>query len=255
MDPGFARAGDGTSRRFVRLLKQRFLTPAAIAVAVAVLIGGAWSLYVLRRGDVNNQETPLRLSPEQVKALELSGSIVAETAGDHRSCAAYFANATEPAEMPDSVREYDSACVRLEKIAAEGAKGLLLRSAHTCGFGARKFAHLVYTRDTRLISLLVTVRDGQALKSGEVPPCDGLALGAQRFTHDHIALGAYQTAKRIVLVASDLPENENTALAERLAKPVVEHLRNAELSSAEQSVRERIGRLSLRELAPKLIRF
>lgn len=157
--------------------------------------------------------------------------------------------------MPDSVREYDSACVRLDKIAAEGAKGLLLRAAHVCGFGKRKFAHLVYTRDTVLISLLVTVRDGHALKAGEVPPFDGIALGVQRFTHDHVALGAYQTTKRVVLVVSELPEDENAALAERLAKPVVDHLRSAELSSVGLSAEERAGILNLRELMANLIRF
>src|SRR5262249_48832956 len=179
----------------------------------------------------------------------------AESAGDHRSCAPHFVNALGPAEMPDSIREYDQACVRLDKTAAEGAKGLLLRSAHVCGFGGRKFAHLVYTRDSQLISLLVTVRDGRALKSGEVPHFDGLTLGTQQFTQGPIAVGAYQTVKRIVLVVSELPENENTALAERLGKPVAEHLHNAELSSAAFSLEERTGRLSLRELAAKLTQF
>src|SRR5262249_23601447 len=98
---------------------------------------------------------------------------------------------------------------------------------------------LVSSWAARLVSLLVTVRDCRALKSGEVPPFSGLALGTQRFTHDHLAFGAYQTAKRIVLVVSDLPENENAALAERLARPVVEHLRNAE---AEAGPQEGFGR-------------
>ncbi|MGH9855430.1 MAG: hypothetical protein ACREBD_36810, partial [Blastocatellia bacterium] len=199
--------------------------PAAVVVALTLLIAAAWSLYVLRRGDPGNQQKISGLSSEQIEALELSGSLIAESVSDHRTCAAHFVDATEPAEMPDSVRKYDSACVRLDKIAAEGAAGLLLRAAHICHFGERKFAHLVYTRDSQLISLLVTARDSQALKSGRVPPFDGLALGTQRFTRDHLALGAYQTVKRIILVVSDLPENENTALAERLAKPVAEHLR------------------------------
>jgi len=246
-----SRTGDEAGWRSwgAGLFKTRFLTPAALAAALALLIGGAWSLYVLR-GAGDNKMTDL--FPEQIKALELSSSLVAESAGDHRTCAPYFVDATEPAEMPDSVREYDSACVRLDKIAAEGAKGLQLRSAHICDFGARRFAHLVYTQDTRLISLLVTVRDSRALKSGQVPPFGGLALGTQRFTHDHIALGAYQTVKRIVLVVSDLPENENVTLAERLAKPVVEHLQSAE---AAVGLEERVGRLDLRELTVKLIRF
>jgi len=242
LDGGGAGPGVGTGRRnwFAGLFKTRLLAPAAVVAALALLIGAAWSLYALRR----EVPTYQRLSPEQVKALELSASLLAESAGDHRTCATYFVNATAPAEMPDSVREYDMACVKLDKIAAEGAKELLLRSAHICDFSDRKFAHLVYTRGACLVSLLVTVRDGRALKSGEVPPFNGLALGTQQFTHDHLALGAYQTAKRIVLVVSDLPENENTTLAERLARPVVEHLQNAE-TEAGQKVR--IGRGTLRE--------
>lgn len=227
-------SGDGTGRRswIGGILKIRILTPAAIVAALALLVGGAWGLYLLRSGDVKNHQGKSQLSSEQLKSLELSDAILAEAVGDHRSCAPYFVNASKPVAMPDSVREYDSACVRLDKIAATGAKGLFLRSAHTCGFGDRKFVHLVYTHDTQLISLLVTSRDGRALKSGVVPTIDGAALGAQRSTHDHIALGAYQTVKRIVFVVSDLPESENAALAEKLAKPVVEHLRNSELSTA-----------------------
>jgi len=239
---GGARAGvvAGRLNWFTGLFKTRLLTPVAIVAALALFIGAAWSSYVLWREGANYQ----RLSSEQIKALELSASLVAESGGDHRTCAPYFVDATGPAEMPDSVREYDQACARLDKIAAEGAKELRLRSAHICDFSDRKFAHLVYTSGDRLVSLLVTVRDCRALKSGEVPPFSGLALGTQRFTHDHLAFGAYQTAKRIVLVVSDLPENENAALAERLARPVVEHLRNAE---AEAGPKELIGRGKLRE--------
>jgi hypothetical protein len=69
-----------------------------------------------------------------------------------------------------------------------------------------------------------------------------VSLGLQRFTLGHIALGAYQTLKRIILVASDLPEDENAALAESLAKPVVEHLRKAEAGAG---LEEKVGRLNV----------
>jgi hypothetical protein len=223
---GDARTGDGKWRRgwFAGLFKVWLLTPAA----VALLLGAALGLYHLRRVD---SDGAIRLTPEQIKALELSGSLMADSARSHRNCAAHFLNAAEPAEMPDSVREYDPACAKLDKVAAEGAGGLSLRAAHVCEFGDRKFAHLVYARSGELVSLLVTVRDCQALKSGAAPPFSGLSLGPQRFTLDHIALGAYQTLKRIVLVASDLSEDENAALAERLARPVAEHLRKVEAGS------------------------
>jgi len=217
---------------FAGLFKAWVLTPAV----VALLLSAALGLYVMRRGISDDAR---RLTPEQIKALELSGSLMADSASGHRSCAAYFVNAAGPAEMPDSVREYDPACVGLDKVAAEGAGGLLLRAAHVCESGDRKFAHLVYTRGGGLVSLFVTVRDCRALKSGSAPPFSGLSLGPQRFTLDHIAVGAYQTLKRIVLVASDLSEDETGALVERLARPVVEHMRKAEAGAGleEQAVR------------------
>jgi hypothetical protein len=222
-EAGARRPGDGKWRRgwFAGLFKVWLLTPAA----AAILLGAALGLFHLRRGESDDAR---RLTPQRLEALELSGSLMVDSASSHRNCAAHFVNAAGPAEMPDSVKEYDPACAMLDKVAAEGAGGLSLRAAHVCVFGDRKFAHLVYTRGGGLVSLLVTVRDCRAMRSGAAPPFSGLSLGPQRFTLDHIALGAYQTLKRIVLVASDLSEDENAALTEKLARPVVEHLRKAE---------------------------
>ncbi|MBO0726892.1 MAG: hypothetical protein J2P52_14905 [Blastocatellia bacterium] len=240
---GKGRSGKGGNGWFAGLFKIWLLTPAAMAL----LLGAALGLYTMRRGAADGARRTRRISSEQINALELSGSLVAESAGDHRACAAHFAGATGPAEMPDSVREYDPACARLEKIAAEGARGLSLRAAHVCRFGDRKFAHLVYTRGGGPVSLFVTARDTRALKSGTTPSFSGLSLGQQRFTLDHIALGAYQTLKRIILVASDLPEDENASLAERLARPVVEHLRKSEAGAGleEKMGKSNVGQISV----------
>ncbi len=239
-----------------RLFETRFLMPVAVTAALALFIAGAWSLYSLQQwgGEKIDDQQAVSGISERVEAPELSDALIGESVGDHVNCASHFINAAGPAEMPDSVRNYDSACVGLDKIAAAGAEGLLLRSAHVCGYGERKFAHLVYTRGERLISLLVTKRDGRALKIGETPPLDGSTARLQQIEQDRLALGAYQTNKRIVVVVSDLPEKDNQALAERLAKPVVAHLRGAELSSAAPKVKEQIGRLDPRELIASLIR-
>lgn len=222
--PGNGKRGKGKYGWFADLFKIWLLTP----VALVLLLGAALGLYLLRRAGSDDAQKVRRLSPDQIKALELSVSLVTESAECHRICAAHSAGADGPAEMPDSVREYDPACVRLDKVAAEGARGLSLRAAHVCDFGERKFAHLVYTRGAGLVSLFVTVRDTRALKSGAAPPFSSLSLEPQRFRLDRVTLGAYQTLKRIILVASDFPEDENIALAEILARPVIEHLRKAE---------------------------
>jgi hypothetical protein len=232
---GKGQAGKGKYGWFAGLFRVWLLTP----VAVALFLGAALGLYALRRGGSDDERTSRRLSPEKIKALELSASLIAESVEGHRICAAHVAGAGGPAEMPDSVREYDPACVRLDKVAALGAGGLSLRAAHVCRFGERRFAHLVYRRGAGPVSLFVTIRDARALKSGVTPPFSGLSLEPQRFTIDRVALGVYQTLKRIILVASDFPEDENAALAESLARPVLEHLRKAE---AEAGLQERAYR-------------
>jgi hypothetical protein len=211
-----------------RLFEIRFLAPIMATAAIILLAAGSWSLYVLHR-EPGTPNLAIAHS-EQNRALELSDGLVFDTAEDHRICAAKFLNSTGPVEMPESVREYDPACVGLDKVAAVGAQGLVLRSAHVCGVNNRRFAHLVYTRDERLVSLLVTGRDNRALKISEVPPFDGLSIGFQQAETERLAMSAYQTNKRIVLIVSDLPEEDNSGLAERLAGPVIAHLRSAEIA-------------------------
>jgi hypothetical protein len=243
----------GRRGRIANFFKKGILTPAAVLAAL-LLIGGAWGLYALRRGEVGDLRRA-RVSLEKRIALELSGSLLVEAAGDHRTCAPHAVGAVGPVEMPESVKAYDPACAKLAQVASKGARGLALRSAHVCGFGGRRFAHLVYTRDAKSISLLVTARDERALKTGKVPSFDSAALGEQRFTQDQLALGAYQTAKHIVLVVSDLPESENAVLAESLAKPVVEHFQQAELSSSVSGVGDRSNGFNLGDLTAMLRRY
>jgi hypothetical protein len=253
--------GTRASRRnwLSRFFETRMLMPVAAATALILLAGGAWSLYVLhQRGGNGPEEARIELTRPQVESLALSEGFLVESADDHRYCATKFVNATAPAEMPDSVRDFDPACVRLDKVAAPAAKGLILRSAHVCNSGQRRFAHLVYTRDEKLISLLVARRDERSMNTGSIPPFDGTTAGFQPYAdggQNRLSLGTYQTAKRIVLVVSDLPEQENLYLAERLAKPVVEHLISDERKSSTQFLNRSIEKLSLRVLIASLIRI
>jgi hypothetical protein len=225
-------------RRFVgRFPSRRFAVPATAFAALLIFAGGALSLYLMGRGGDSGR------SP-----IELSAALMDEAAEDHRKCAAKFANDPVLATLPDSIKAFDAAYVDLDQALSEGAKGLSLHSAHVCVPGARRFAHLVYTQDSHLISLLVTERDARAMKLEALPADDGSLSGLQQASRDNFALGAYQTAKRVVLVVSSLPEAENKDLAERLAAPVAEHLRRGERRASWE-------RLNPRDLMASLIRF
>ncbi|SRR5258706_6811657 len=134
--------------------------------------------------------------------------------------------------MPDEVKDFDPACLGLDKIAAEGAQGLRLCLAHICGDPDRRFAHLIYRHEGQLVSLLVTPRDGRAMQTGQVPTFVGGLAELQESQQTELNLNAYQTEKRVVLVVSALPKSENERLARTLATPVATHLRRVEYQTA-----------------------
>lgn len=201
--------------RFAELFSFRILVPASLVI-LALAIGG--SLYLKRH-------------PPSSPAL-LSDLLMTEAAYDHRQCAPHFLESTKAATMPESVGKYDEAYLSLDKIASSGATNLTLRAAHVCKPGTRQFAHLVYTRGENLISLLVTKRDGRALKTGELPNLEASFSGLQNADNGELSIGAHQTLKHIVLVVSDLPKFENEKLAETLSLPVLEHLRRLDNRTA-----------------------
>ena len=199
-------------KQWLNFFEFRFAIPVAATIAVLILAIVGVSSYLRSKNP----------SIDTFDSLALSETLVSEAANDHNKCASKFLLATKPAAMPDTVEpDY----VGLEKVAAAGAQGLRLHAAHVCAPDGRRFAHLVYTRDGALISLLVTNRDERALKVGNLPSDDNNLEGFQETNREHLSLGAFQTAKHIVLIVSDLPKPENNKWAQVLALPVVKHFR------------------------------
>lgn len=194
--------------RFAHFFSPKTLIPA-LSVILVLVVG--ISVY-------------LKNPASQSKASPLSELLLTEAASDHQKCATHFASSTEAVLMPDSVGKYDEAYQGLDLVAKPGASGLTLRAAHVCKPDNRQFAHLVYTRGNNLISLLVTKRDGKALKSGELAPLDNELTELEESSSGKLSIGARQTSKHIVLVVSDLSQLENEKLVKTLSLPVVEHI-------------------------------
>jgi len=204
--------------RWAKAFEFRFAFPAAATVVILAL--GSMGVMTYLRG-----------AASRAAALQLSTALMEEAAADHRMCVQYAGHGNAPYHMPEEVQEFDTACLDLEKIAAPGAEGMQLCSAHVCGED-RRFAHLIYEREGKLISLLVTTRDGRAMKIGQLPSFDPALAGWQDAHQDGLELDACQTAKRVVLVVSGLNRVENERLAHTLAMPVVAHLRRIESQTA-----------------------
>lgn len=214
--------------RLARFFNFRYLIPAT---TMALLVLGSVGFFMY----LKNQETPDNLAGLSTSTSDfplLSDALMIQAADDHRKCSPHFIPAGGPMEMPESVKEVDEAYFGLEKIAATGAKDLQLHSAHLCRSGGRRFAHLVYTRDKTTISLLVTARDEHALNADSSPHVDADHAELQEAIQKEFSLGAYQSAKHVVVVVSDLPKAENEKLARTLALPVVEFLRRFDNQSA-----------------------
>jgi hypothetical protein len=209
----------GWRQRWANFFKLPLARPITALAAVLVLIASAFGLYQWQ----GNEEI------DRIAALQLSDALMADAAEDHQMCVRYVKPGVLSAGMPDTVRNFDEGCVGLDKVLASKADSFQLRSAHVCSVkDGRRFVHLIYQHEAEMISLLVTPRDAKALKIGKLADLDTLQADFQESHRGEIAVGAYQTAKRVVLVVSKLPENENEKLAQMLALPVVAHLRQVE---------------------------
>lgn len=195
-----------------------FKLPLAIPVMATLLVLVASGLALFQWQKSN-----------RVAALQLSDALMMDAAADHKMCVPYAKGETIYTSKPETFLAFDEACVGLENLLEAKVNGLNLRSAHVCGLkDGRRFAHLIYKHNQEMVSLLVTPRDPQAMKIGRLPDLDTEAVGIQDAHREELSIGAYQTAKRVVLVVSSLPDEENEKLARTLALPVVAHLRQLE---------------------------
>lgn len=204
----------GWRERLAAMFKLPLIRPAMVAVLVLVVSG-----LVLFQWQKSNR----------VAALQLSEVLMTDAADDHRMCIPHVKGETIYISNPETFKTFDEACLGLEEVLRAKAGALELRSAHVCGTtDGRKFAHLIYKRDQDMVSLLVTPRDQQAMKLGQLPDLDTRDTGIQEAHREELSIGAYQTARRVVLVVSRLSNDENEKLARTLAVPVIEHLRRIE---------------------------
>ncbi len=194
--------------------------PLFASLTLVLLLGLSWWLT--------------RPNNTSVQAAVLSPAVFEQAAREHELCAHYYASADEPAGMAASAVEYDAAYAKLDQIAKLKTQGMQLRAAHKCSLVGRNFAHLLFSRGSELISFMVTERDASAMRDGLIPQ-DAQDYGRRApLQHDQQAgctISAYQTKRHIVFVVSKLAQAQSEQLAQQIAQPISEHLRQAEAAT------------------------
>lgn len=161
-------------------------------------------------------------------ASALNDQMLNNVAREHVLCREEFTERDQE-RLLKSAAEISPAFETVKKSLA--ISGIEIRTTHECDLEGRRFIHLGFARGEQLVSLLVTERNRDAMKSGIIPTDDGLREGLQRSVQNEYQVAAYQSSKYIVLVVSQLPALENDALASRLGEPVCNAIRDLEAKS------------------------
>ena len=232
---GKRRAQVVSSRRLSMTKKQR----TWVALAACLLLAMGLGLVIVRKRLVVPQ-APAEIAVSKPKANDSPGvnpgipirivktELARSAVGDHRDCAIKFRLAEKPIDLEVAGQKYDPVYINLTKavLSQQGAVplGAQFVEAHSCVFEGRRFAHIVLTYHSQVVSFLVTdieptkeVQPESVRKSAEPQ-----VITCSEF--DGYRVSCFETARHAVFIVSDLPEGDNLALARALAPSVFAHI-------------------------------
>jgi hypothetical protein len=163
------------------------------------------------------------LAAAAVLLLVLSGgsslSAMARAAiGDHENCAVTFRLPELPMSLAEGASRYDREYLRLQDTPPDELRGptgpIRVVDRHVCGFGGRRFAHIVLQYDGHLVSLLVA-DDEEAHRNEGPAPLRGL---------HGLLIVSFTTPGHRAFVISDLAGSQLNQLASILAQSVSSRL-------------------------------
>lgn len=184
-----------------------------------------------RKNDVNLEFSRPTESPVN-QALKIAlRDAMPVAVGDHENCALHFRLAENPISLDEAAAKYGKFNKNLDKtiISAIGktaekkssdvtAEKLEFLEAHSCVYNNQRFAHIVLRRGKKIISVLVADTE------------NSFGENAATFNENdgNFQIAEFEAARHAVYVVSDLPEQENNKIAERLAPAVRLHIERAQ---------------------------
>jgi len=171
---------------------------AAAAAIVTAISGGLFARGAFRRS---------RLA-----------ALARNAAGDHQNCAIKFNLSERPIPLEEAARRYDPAFASFTTLPAptglpNGAAEILER--HSCVYEGRRFAHVVFRYNARVVSLLVTGGAESIGSSPEMLPTDG-----------PLQVASFSAGRHLAFVVSDLSSQDIIRFAQAIVGPVSQRLAN-----------------------------
>ncbi len=178
----------------------------------------------------------LRFTPDSRESYISSistqvASIMRVGLGDHVNCAVFRKYPKNPpplqAIVADIAPQYrDLISIVQSRVPAE----YRIFAAHECGYHGRKFIHLTFHGDSRVLSVVITRKDSweSFTKADLLPALAQSGIPIYRAGVQSFQIAAFETSAHLVYFISDLPEQKNMDIMLALAPDVREFLRRLE---------------------------
>ncbi|MEO8027156.1 MAG: hypothetical protein ABI823_11815 [Bryobacteraceae bacterium] len=200
---------------------------AAVAAVVVLCVGGAvaYQLGSLRL-TAGSQESYIATVSSQV------GTLMRVGLGDHIHCAVFRKYPKNPPRIEDLEREMGPEFAGLIPVVrSRVSQDYRLMMAHQCRYHGRKFVHLSFQTDSRILSVVVTNKgEGESFDAEQLVPALAQAgipiyqAGVQRFQ-----LAAFESKSHLVYMISDLSRDQNLEMMATVAPQMKAYLKTLEL--------------------------
>jgi len=199
----------------------RYLLPVAAAVLVSLGAGIAYQLGHLRMTTGSQESYIASVSGRVANVMKVG-------LGDHVHCAVFRKFPTNPPTFEEMVEKLGPDYEGILPLVKDRAPAdFRIVMAHRCSYHGRKFVHLALRSDSKLLSLVISLkRDGESFTKENLAPVlseSGIPMfqaGVQRFE-----IAGFESQKHLVYVVSDLPGPKNMEILTALA-PALRDLLN-----------------------------
>ena len=185
----------------------------AVAAALVVMIIGSWAVF----NSLNS-----RKPQSQEVALDQSAQILRIGLNDHINCAIVHEQANERFTPEKMVERLGADYAGLLPVVKEKAPaGYEVVIAHRCHVDKREFVHMILKDDEKVLSLVITKKNGEAFPESAAPDVfrvAGTPLYEARLQDYEVA--GFETRDYLGFVVSNLAPQDNLQIASTFA-PVV----------------------------------